>query len=243
MLVVFTLGASAQVRRRRLLPVSLAGSERRLRQECLQATVETGREAGLVVALASPQELPASGPSLWLPQAEGTFGERLGRALEASFAQGAGPVVVVGDDSPGLRVRHLQAALRLLDGHEGRVVLGPARDGGVYLIAAARTFGTALEGVAWCSSLTRETLVSALRRAGREVVFLDSLTDLDSTRDLEGWLASGPCLPRALRLLALGLRRVLAALRRPVLDIAPLYLDLLRVAPCPGRAPPRPAFH
>jgi glycosyltransferase A (GT-A) superfamily protein (DUF2064 family) len=71
------------------------------------------------------------------PQQRGdTFGERLANAMEDVFTKGYNNVLVVGNDSPGLSAGLLLKANKAL--LEGQLVLGPALDGGVYLIGINR---------------------------------------------------------------------------------------------------------
>lgn len=69
-------------------------------------------------------------------QCGNTFGERLANALEDVFKSGYDNVLVIGNDSPGLSAGLLQKANRAL--LSGQLVLGPALDGGVYLIGISR---------------------------------------------------------------------------------------------------------
>jgi glycosyltransferase A (GT-A) superfamily protein (DUF2064 family) len=94
--------------------------------------------------------------------------------LGALRAAGARPTVVVGSDIPGLLPRHVAAAFRALG--TASYVLGPARDGGYWLIGArhpARARRTALDGVRWSSA---ETLADTAARL-RDVAVLDTVLD------------------------------------------------------------------
>ena len=65
-----------------------------------------------------------------------TFGERLANAFEFAFAQGYGRVIAIGNDCLALDAARLREAARCLEHTD--VVLGPARDGGVYLLGLSR---------------------------------------------------------------------------------------------------------
>ncbi|MEO0775211.1 MAG: DUF2064 domain-containing protein [Bacteroidota bacterium] len=64
------------------------------------------------------------------------FGERLANAVARCFAHGYDKLVIIGNDCPQLQAATLRAAARDCQAH--RAVLGPARDGGLYLIALHR---------------------------------------------------------------------------------------------------------
>ena len=65
-----------------------------------------------------------------------TFGERLANAFEFAFAQGYGRIIAIGNDCLALDAARLIEAARCLE--HTNVVLGPARDGGVYLLGLSR---------------------------------------------------------------------------------------------------------
>lgn len=245
-LLVFTLGARAEGRRRRLLPPRLRSREEALYDACLDEALAAGRGAGCRLEVSSPGvfDLPADVGRR--PQTSGCFGERLAAAFDAAGPSPEEPVVAVGTDTPGLRPEHVARALGLLGDPAGRgacgdrVVVGPSPDGGLYLLAASRPLGELLRRVPWRRSRTLAALRRTLVRAGLEVELLPPLADLDRPADLEGWLARGDAAPSdpALRRLAATLARLLAALRRPLL---PTPSPGLRPAPVPvrsGRSPP-----
>ncbi len=241
-LLVFTLGAARESARRSLVPPALQGMEVGLRQACFDAALAAGRACGWRVKVCSPEpgRLPAGVEHL--PQAAGDFGARLEGACAAARGRRRGPLVVVGTDVPGLGDRHLREALALLAADPRRVVLGPSPDGGVYLLASAAPLPP-LDAVRWCRPTTLADLSRVLADAGREVVLLEPLADLDRPADLDGFLAR-----RAPR------RRRAAAVPKPApkpgrLEPAPRELpaasfrpiaDLLRRALAERRRPPEP---
>lgn len=234
-LLVFTLGEECESRRRHLLPATHRPLERRLHRACLDA----GRSAGLRLEVSSPVDFRLPGDVRRRRQRGADFGTRLRGALSEAFAEGSGPVVVVGSDVPGLGPEHLRRALSALDEDPERVVIGPSPDGGCYLLAAARPLGGALAGVRWCCRETLASLRWALCREGRSVVLLPPLADLDRRADLERWLATArrrtaDAWHRRLARLA----RLLADLRRPA---AAIVRPALRPLPGAGAAPARPA--
>lgn len=245
-LLVFTLGAEAEARRRRLVPDPLRDRETALYRGCLDDALAAGRACGcrLEVSAPAPLDLPAG--AAYRRQASGSFGERLAAAFDGAGPAAASPVVVVGTDTPGLAEHHVRRALALFaaaapgEARESRVVVGPSPDGGLYLLAAARPLGDLLRRVPWRRRRTLAALRRTLAAAGLRVHLLDPVADLDRRADLHRWLArraagaSGP-----LRRLAALLSRLLAALRRAA-PRGPAVRP--RLAPVPvraGRAPPR----
>src|SRR5262245_34692709 len=237
-LLVFTLGATREALRHPLLPWRHRNEELRLRQACLESTLEAGRRAGCRLEVSSPTPFDLAHDVHWSPQRGATFGERLRDALSAAFARRAGRVIVVGADVPGLAVRHIDSALAELDRDPSAVALGPSLDGGFYLLAAARPIGEALEEVAWCGPDARRSLTEALVARGRAVRLLEPLADLDTPGDLDRWIRSVSRQTSVWATWARRLSRVLASLRAPV---APGLLVLPSTEPAltgPSRAPP-----
>ena len=189
-LLVFTLGARCESRRRQLLPENLHPIEDHLHQTCLDATLAAGRDAGCRLEVSSPLELVLPGDVRRRPQNGRDFGSRLELAFEETFAEHGGAVLLVGSDVPDLDASHLQNALKSLEEDSDRVVIGPSPDGGFYLLAAARPLRAALREVRWRCRETLRSLKRALRREGRPVVLLPALADLDRRSDLEQWLAT-----------------------------------------------------
>jgi hypothetical protein len=233
-LLVFTLGPGMESARRGLLPGPLRGVEEEVWQGCLSAALEAGRAAGCELEVCSPTLLDLPGDTRHVPQVGDGFGSRLEKAMTRSFS---GPLLVVGTDVPGLAARHLAQALSLLAEDSDRVVLGPSPDGGLYLLAASRPIAGLAGATRWCRRDTLRGLLRTLRAAGRPVILLEPLADLDRRADLETWAAKRDA--RWQELIRL-LRRLLSVLRLPAV---PLFVGHPRPALVPvrtGRAPPRP---
>src|SRR5262245_23401301 len=84
------------------------------------------------------------------PQGGGDLGHRLSRFVEARFRAGATALVLVGADSPTLPVAFVDQAFRELERCD--VVLGPAADGGYYLIGCSRFHPWLFDGITWGTS-------------------------------------------------------------------------------------------
>lgn len=238
LLLVFTLGPVRESRRRQLLPPRWGDVEQRLHQACLDEALVAGREAGCRLRVSSPDSLELPADVERAPQSGLGFGDRLRTAMTTALEEG-GPVVLVGSDVPGMSAGHVSRTLELLQEDPDRVVLGPSPDGGFYLLAAARSLDEALRQVAWCCQGTLASLRRALQRAGRPVVLLAPLADLDRRADLERWLAVAGRAPsivwHALRRL---LGQLLAVLRRPGDGVGLLVPRRSRFCRPPLRAPP-----
>jgi glycosyltransferase A (GT-A) superfamily protein (DUF2064 family) len=110
-------------------------------------------------------------------------GRDLGMRMQRIFARmPPGPVAIVGTDIPSVAAAHIATAFRLLGRHD--VVVGPASDGGYWLIALRRRpcLLQPFAGVRWSSpNALTDTLANL---SGRSVGFAATLSDVDSARDL-----------------------------------------------------------
>lgn len=122
------------------------------------------------------------------PQAEGDLGVRMENALTDSFTDGAAGAIVIGGDCPELSVQHLEQALRVLQQKE--LVLGPAIDGGYYLIGL-RGFAPALfRKIAWSTDTVLAETLAIADREGLRYELLEVLHDIDLPEDLVHWKTS-----------------------------------------------------
>lgn len=126
------------------------------------------------------------GPVL-LPQAEGDLGARMRDAFARAFAEGFRRVVIIGSDLPGMQASLLCQALELLGEHEA--VIGPAFDGGYYLLGLRAPVDGVFEDIEWSTSGVLSATLERLREAGIDPAMLEPLRDVDTVDDLPpGWL-------------------------------------------------------
>ncbi len=157
--------------------------------DCLTAVEKVG-----VVLAASPgvggfRELLASVPGagrhaempIW-PQCEGDLGERLSAAVGRAFGEGAGRVLVVGSDCPGMTPDNVSRAVHELDGHD--VVIGPAIDGGYYLLGLRRPLDVLFESIDWSSPRVLEQTLAQATAADATVALLPERRDVDDYGDI-----------------------------------------------------------
>jgi rSAM/selenodomain-associated transferase 1 len=129
------------------------------------------------------------------------LGERLTHVFEDVFRLGMDSVVVIGSDLPDLPPRLIRHALTALHGTGDHVVLGPAADGGYYLIAMNHPHPALFRGIEWSTNAVLDQTLDAARASGVQVSLLDRWSDVDSAADLErladGALESGAVRTRA----------------------------------------------
>jgi rSAM/selenodomain-associated transferase 1 len=118
-------------------------------------------------------------------QAEGDLGDRISLAFQAAFNRGATAVVIIGSDCPQLNAEILEQAFETLHHHD--LTLGPATDGGYYLIGLQRFLPQLFQGIAWSTAAVLPQTMAIAEQAGLAIAHLPTLSDVDYPADVELW--------------------------------------------------------
>jgi uncharacterized protein len=190
-LVVVGKAPQPGVTKTRLCPPLSPAEAAQLYRAFLLDTLETGRSLGWDrITLIYPPSAGArsilSGivpPGIELnPQP----GRGLGAALSGAFArhasEGFDRVVLIGSDNPTLRESLIETASDALDVHD--LVIGPATDGGYYLIGMDRPQPIVFERITWSTSLVYGETMARAREGGLSVASLPVWYDVDTYDDL-----------------------------------------------------------
>jgi uncharacterized protein len=128
------------------------------------------------------------GPGLkYRSQSAGDIGRRMGCALTDAFEAGHERVMIIGSDVPGITANIIRQAFDDLQTHD--IVLGPAEDGGYYLIgmhrrAAATASAALFAGVHWSSADVLSQTLDIAARLGLRFSLVNTLPDIDRPEDL-----------------------------------------------------------
>ena len=125
-----------------------------------------------------------------IPQVEGDLGQRMRGAFASLFEHGASAVVLIGSDVPDITPAPIDTAFQTLEREPDALVLGPAADGGYYLIGAARV-PEVFDGIEWGSPEVLAQTKDAATASGIRVSLLDVLGDVDTAVDLRRAAAGG----------------------------------------------------
>lgn len=128
------------------------------------------------------------------PQISGDLGARLAHSFELAFAEGATSVIITGSDIPDLTASIVHRAFDALrmptDSGALPGVIGPAVDGGYYLIGMQAPGADLFTDITWS---TAQVLTETLARAARfnvHLVQISALMDIDTLADYEDWRAT-----------------------------------------------------
>jgi hypothetical protein len=165
----------------RLIPALGAQGAADLHRRLTERTVATVRAAGLTLEIRATGADPQAfrdwlGVADVVDQGAGDLGERQARAAQDL------PVLLLGADIPGLAPGHLTAAAAALADH--LAVIGPASDGGYWLLGLAVPMPALFRDTAWG---TATVLATTLARLPAGTPRLETLDDLDTPDDLKRW--------------------------------------------------------
>lgn len=114
------------------------------------------------------------------PQCGGGLSERLKHAFGEAFQKGAKRVMALGSDTLGLTTDVIQQGFEDLQPND--VVVGPAEDGGYYLIGSASFQPKLFEGIAWSTSDVLPQTYKTINNLRLSYQTLSQLQDLDEIK-------------------------------------------------------------
>ena len=173
------LGPTGAAELQRRMTTKVLSAVRQLTQQHHAARLEVRYEGGDEISM----RMAFGDGCVYAPQGDGHLGERMLRAFESAFAEGAGLVVLIGSDCPAITSDILTDAFRRLESHD--LVLGPAADGGYYLIGLRDPVANLFPAnMPWGEAGVRERTLRIADGLGLAVALLPELSDVDRPDDL-----------------------------------------------------------
>jgi len=160
----------------------VAGLLRRVETPRWRLVLAVSPDAAGMASRVWPAHLPR------IAQGTGNLGDRMARVFRGLPP---GPACIIGADIPGIGPAHVARAFAALGDHDA--VIGPAPDGGYWLIGLRRTAAVParlFDGVRWSGPHARADTLASLGRA--RVALVDTLQDVDEARDLSPEAARTP---------------------------------------------------
>lgn len=183
------------VKTRLIPPLSPEAAAQLYHSFLLDILEEMGRVPNVRLALAfSPPEaqgffqtLAPRGMDLF-PQEGRDLGERMARACARGFAAGFSPVLLRGSDTPDLPAAVVSEALEVLAAGHSQLALGPATDGGYYLVGLTKPQPLLFKGPVWSSNTVLSSTLETALQQGLAVHLLPAWADIDTSADLSAFL-------------------------------------------------------
>lgn len=111
------------------------------------------------------------------------LGDRMYHAFAKAYSDGYKNVLIIGSDLYDLQPKHIEEAFKALDKND--VVIGPAQDGGYYLLGMNHLIKEVFYHKNWGSDTVFKDTISDLKT--KEVYRLETLNDIDYAEDLKGY--------------------------------------------------------
>ena len=116
------------------------------------------------------------------PQGNGDLGERMHRA----FTEANSPAIIIGSDCPQVKLNDFITAAKTLQTHDA--VIGPATDGGYWLIGLNAPYPALFKGIEWSTGGVLQSTLAKADEAGLSVQLLRELGDVDTGADWERFM-------------------------------------------------------
>ncbi|MEQ8324099.1 MAG: TIGR04282 family arsenosugar biosynthesis glycosyltransferase [Vicingaceae bacterium] len=114
-------------------------------------------------------------------QSKGKLDDKLNNALKSCLMDGARKVVIIGSDCPEISGELIMEAFNALDRSD--LVVGPAADGGFYLLGQKEQYPSLLKGITWSASTTCRELMTNAVELDLNVHMLQVKRDIDTLTD------------------------------------------------------------
>lgn len=115
-------------------------------------------------------------------QYNGSLAERMSKAFEEGFRKGYESICIIGSDCWDLGADRLQEAFSVLENKD--FVIGPANDGGYYLLGMNELLSSLFEGKTFSTDTVLKEAVLEIQTAGKTLARLPELIDIDTEDDL-----------------------------------------------------------
>lgn len=194
-LIIFTRYPEPGKTKTRLIPVLGSVGAANLQRQMTEHTILQVKELQKVIDISVAVWYSGGDLRLmqeWLglnlvyqPQGEGDLGSRMARSLLQAFQSGAEKAIIIGTDCPGLNAQILATAfdkLRTFD-----LVLGPAMDGGYYLIGLRQPIPELFANIEWGTAQVFQRTLEIAQKLNLSHVNLVPLADIDRPEDLSTW--------------------------------------------------------
>jgi uncharacterized protein len=118
----------------------------------------------------------------FVPQGTGDLGDRMSQAFAQGFQSGCDRIVMIGTDCPAIDSPLIQTAFAILLKND--LVLGPASDGGYYLIGLRSDYPSLFDGIIWSTETVLSETLTIADHHQISYELLPMLSDIDRPEDL-----------------------------------------------------------
>jgi len=191
-LIIFTRYPEPGKTKTRLIPALGAEGAANLQRQMTEQTITIAKNLFNLMLLSVEVRFAGGNLQLmkdWLgadfkyqEQGTGDLGKRISRAFKSAFNQQMGSVVIIGIDCPSLTSEIILQAFTKLTKFE--LVIGPATDGGYYLIGLKKIIPELFQGINWGTSEVLSQTVAIAQNLNLAIDYLPIFSDIDRPEDL-----------------------------------------------------------
>jgi uncharacterized protein len=188
-LIIFTRYPEPGKTKTRLIPALGGDGSAQLHRRMAEHTVKQVRSLSCAIEVwyvGGSEELMQDwlGKDLWYrEQPAGDLGDRMCGAFRSAFEQGYQSVMIVGTDCPGLTTDFMAQGFASLRNQV--VTIGPAIDGGYYLIGLQRLVPELFQEINWSTATVFSETLAIVDKLQLSTYLLPSLYDIDLPDDLQ----------------------------------------------------------
>jgi rSAM/selenodomain-associated transferase 1 len=190
-LIIFTRYPEPGKTKTRLIPVLGAEGAAKLQRQMTEQKLAEAKQLHAINPISLEIHFTGGNQQLmqnWLgnltykQQSEGDIGCRMAAAFQTAFEAGMSRVVLIGIDCPDLKVELMLDAFQALNKHD--LVLGPAKDGGYYLIGLNYLISELFISISWSTEKVLEQTQNISQKLELAIAYLPILSDIDRPEDL-----------------------------------------------------------
>ena len=113
-----------------------------------------------------------------------SLGQRMSHSFEKCFSLGFRNVIIIGTDCVMITEEDVETAFSLLSGGEFEAVLGPATDGGYYLLGLCKETDAVFQDMRWSTSRVFKETEKRMGETGLRHAVMRELADIDEEKDI-----------------------------------------------------------
>ncbi len=113
-----------------------------------------------------------------------SLGDRISRAFNKCFSLGFENVAIIGTDCVAITREDVETTFALLSDKKFEAVLGPAKDGGYYLLGLSRQEDKIFQNIKWSTSNVLRETRKLMKKNGLRYVLIKELSDIDRESDI-----------------------------------------------------------
>lgn len=118
-------------------------------------------------------------------QSQGDLGKKMKDAFREEFDESFNKILIIGTDCPYLTERIFEDAYHALENSD--IVIGPAKDGGYYLLGMKDLKASLFEGIPWSTELVFNLTIEKIKELNLTFSVLPELNDIDTEKDWLEW--------------------------------------------------------